>query len=146
MIARAGREAVFAALFARLQAVAGLTTVSRKMRAINELRPEEFNAAFQLQGPQHASFKGDVPTKTVLSAMWAIYTFTDDQTVAPSTALNNLVDACCAVLAPSVGFDRQTLGGLVELVAVDGEIEVYEGLLGSQAAALIPIKLLLPGF
>lgn len=146
MSARASREAVFAALFAKLQTVPNLKTVSRTMRQINEMRPDEFDAAFQVQGPQKAIFRGNLPTRTVMRATWALYTFIQDPTVNPSTPLNNLVDACAAALAPTPGQDKNTLGGLVESAAIDGEIEIYEGLLGAQAVALIPIEIVLPGF
>jgi len=69
-----------------------------------------------------------------------------DTTQAPSTALNALIDAACSVLQPAAPFARNTLGGLVEYVAIDGDIEVFEGVLGDRALAILPLKIVLGGF
>jgi len=143
---RAMREAVFAELFTRLQGVAGLITVSRRVKAVQDMQPEEMPAAFQIQGKQSMKFAGSTPTVTDMDVTWAIYTQTPDALTAPSIALNELTEAALAQLSPSPGSDRQTLGGLVEYAAVDGDIEIFEGILGDRAVALIPIRIVLGGF
>ena len=67
-----------------------------------------------------------------------------DQTQPPSATLNPLIDAACAVLQPAFG--KNTLRGLVEYVAIDGDIEVFEGVLGDRALAILPLKIVLGGF
>ena len=59
----------------------------------------------------------------------------------PSTILNGLVDAVAAALAPEPASNKQTLGGLVQHVWIDGAIVTDEGVLADQAVAIIPITL-----
>ena len=141
---RPSRETVYAALFAKLQSVAGLTTVSRRLQNVQDVQPENFPAAFQLQGEQQNKYTGNTPTIYTWKCDWLLYAYSADPTVAPSTALNVLIDAAVAVLAPVFG--KQTLGGLVEYCAIDGSIQVFEGVLDNRAVAVIPIAILLPGF
>lgn len=145
-MSRATREQVFAALFAKLQSVPGLLTVSRRLQAVQDMQPENLPAGFQMQGKQAVAYKGSVPAASDMSATWALYGYSDDPTVAPSTVLNNLVDAACAAIAPPAYTDKQTLGGLVEYAAIDGDIEIFEGVLGDRAVALIPLRIILAGF
>ena len=143
---KATREQVFGALFGVLQTVPGIVTVSRRLQNVQDMQPEELPAAFQLQGKQALEYKGAVPTVADMTATWALYGYSGDPAVPPSTVLNNLIDAACAALAPPAYTDKQTLGGLVEYAAIDGDIEVYEGILADKAVALLPIRLLLAGF
>ena len=81
-------------------------------------------------------------------AHWFLYGYSVDPGIAPSTVLNALIDATVGpsgVLTP-VGQDSQTLGGLVTDAAVSGDIKVFEGLLGDRCVAIIPIRILVPGF
>lgn len=143
---KATREQVFGALFDVLKTVPGLVTASRRLKNVQDMQPEELPAAFQLQGKQELVYKGSVPTVADMTATWALYGYSSDPDVAPSTVLNNLIDAACAALAPPAYTDKQTLGGLVEYAAIDGDIEIYEGILADKAVALLPIRLLLAGF
>lgn len=145
-MSRATREAVYAALFAKLQALPGVVTASRRLRNVQDVQPECFPAAFQLQGNQDARFSGANPTTNTWRADWLLYAYDDDPTAAPSTKLNAMIDDAVALLAPPPGFDKQTLGGLVEYAAIDGSIQVFEGVLGDRAVAVLPITLVLPGF
>lgn len=83
-----------------------------------------------------------------MEAAWVLYNYSDDPNVAPSTGLNVLVDAALAALTPTPQYPmaKNTLGGLVEYAAVVGSIEIYEGVLGNFAVAIIPIKINLAGF
>lgn len=143
---KATREQVFDALFDVLKTVPGLVTASRRLKNVQDMQPEELPAAFQLQGKQELVYKGSVPTVADMTATWALYGYSSDPDVAPSTVLNNLIDAACAALAPPAYTDKQTLGGLVEYAAIDGDIEIYEGILADKAVALLPIRILLAGF
>jgi hypothetical protein len=141
---RPSREAVYAALFAKLKSIPGLNTVSRRLQNVQDVAPENFPAAFQLQGEQANKYSGTVPTVYTWKCDWLLYAFNADPLDAPSTALNTLIDAAVAVLAPAFG--KETLGGLVEYCAIDGNIQVFEGVLGDRAVAVLPITILLPGF
>jgi hypothetical protein len=145
-MSRATREAVYATLFAKLQAVPGLVTVSRRLQNVQDMQPEQLPAAFQLQGQQDARFTGANPTTNTWRADWLLYAYDDDPTSAPSVGLNAMIDAAVAALAPPPYADKQTLGGLVEYAAIDGSIQVFEGALGNRAVAVLPITLVLPGF
>jgi hypothetical protein len=145
-MSRATREAVYAALFAKLQTLPGIVTVSRRLQNVQDVQPESFPAAFQLQGKQQAKFSGAMPTTNTWRADWLLYAYNDDPASAPSIQLNSMVDAAVALLTPAPAFDKQSLGGLVEYCAIDGDIEVFEGVLGNRAVAVIPITIVLPGF
>lgn len=143
---RPSREAIFAALFAQLETLPGLVTCSRRLKNAQEIQPEGFPAAFQIQDAQALAYKGTLPTNNTWKVSWLIYTYSTDPTVAPSTALNNLVDAATEILAPSPGQPANTLGGLVTHVGLDGNIQIFEGVLGDRAIAILPISIVLPGF
>lgn len=144
-MSRATREQVYAALFAQLSTLPGLKTVSRRIRNAQDMQPEEMPAAFQLQGEQVVKYQGNTPSIYTWKADWLLYAFNSDPTVSPTTQLNALIDAATALIAPPFG--KQTLGGLVEYCAIDGNIQVFEGVaLGNTAIAILPISILLPGF
>ena len=145
-MSRPTREAVYAALFAKLQTLPGLVTVSRRLQNVQDVQPEAFPAAFQLQGQQDTRYSGATPAANTWRADWLLYAHDDNPDSAPSIQLNGLIDAAVALLAPSPGFDKQSLGGLVEYCAIDGAIQVFEGVLGNRAVAVLPITIVLPGF
>lgn len=145
---RASRETIFAALFSALQGAYAWQTCSRRLQNIQDVAPESFPAAFQIQGQEAITYQGDVPAYGEWQADWLLYAYNDDPTVAPSTQLNSMIDAALTALTPTPGPTvRNTLGGLVEFAAVKGNIEVFEGFLdGNRALAIIPIRVLVPGF
>lgn len=145
-MSRATREAVYAALFAKLQTLPGIVTVSRRLQNVQDVQPESFPAAFQLQGEQQSRYSGNTPSVFTWKADWLLYAHSDDPTVPPSTQLNTLIDAACALLDPPPGQNKQSLGGLVEYCAIDGSIQVFEGVLSDRAVAILPISIVLPGF
>lgn len=141
------RESIHAALFAVLQGAYAWQTVSRRLQNIQDVASEAFPAAFQMQGNQSLEYRGDVPTVGTWEASWLLYSISQDPAIAPSTQLNAMVDAALAALKPADGpVVKNTLGGLVEFVAVKGNVEIFEGVLGDRALAIIPIKILVPGF
>lgn len=143
---RASIESVYAALFNLLSGITDLQTMDRRLRNIQDVDAQDMPAIFQTQGKQKNVYKGTVPIVQSLEANWILYTNEQDVTAPPSTRINNLIDEARAVLAPAPGFKTQTLGGLVEYAAISGDIEVFEGVLGDKAVAIIPITLVLPGF
>lgn len=143
----ASRESVYSALFAILQGAYAWQTCGRRLQNAQDMQPEQLPAAFQLQGPQKLTYQGDTPTVGEWQAQWLLYAYSADTTVAPSTQLNAMVDAALAALKPANGpLVRNTLGGLVEYAAAEGEIEIFEGVLGDRAIAVIPIRIQVPGF
>lgn len=139
-------ETVFAALYAKLAGVANFITAGRRLVNVQDLNPEQFPAAFQLEGKQTFKYSPNSPPVLTLRASWVLYTYQTDPTAAQSTPLNLLLDAVRTALAPTPGLIKNTLGGLVEYVAIDGDIEIFEGVLGERAVAIVPLVLVMPGF
>ena len=141
------RETIFSNLFDVLQGAYPWVTCSRRLQNLQDVQPEQFPAAFQMQGNQALDYKGDVPAVQTWEASWLLYSYSSDAAIAPSTPLNAMIDAVLAALAPVPGpVVRNTLGGTVEYAAAKGNIEVFEGVLGDRALAIVPIKILVPGF
>lgn len=156
------REPIFAALFTRLQTVAGLAYSSRIFTGWDDTSAIEQPALFLLKGDERAVIQRPLPPKWELEAKVLLLarTVESDPTIAPGTVLNNLLDGVMAVLArqgneppdasPSFSPNPDmtawtTLGGLCSSVQVRGDIVVDEGALGSQAAAVIPLVIITAG-
>ncbi len=121
-------------------------TVSRRLEMVDEMSPSALPAAFQMQGKQSIKKEINKPPVYVLNADWFLYAYQPNTALPPSTMLNTMVDLATAQLVPPAGVGKFTLGGLVEDCAINGEIELYEGLLGDRAVAIIPIRILVPGW
>lgn len=134
------RENIYAALFALVSSAAGLRTSTRLLKHWSDVAPSDQPALFQAQGRQNAVAGYRMPTKWTLSASLYVYTHQASLDKLPSVALNELVDAIEAKLAPGPD-GEQTLGGLVSHCRIVGEIETDEGVLGEQAVAIIPIEI-----
>ncbi len=145
-MSRPTREAIFLALFAKMQTISGIVMSSRRLQNVQDMDPVSLPAGFQLQGKQSIKYKGSVPAANDWYASWIFYGYSADPSIAPSTSLNNIIDAACTILQPPVENNRQTLGGLVEYAAVEGDIEIFEGVLGDRAVAILPIRIILAGF
>lgn len=143
---RPSRESVFAALFVSLQGAYAWQTASRRLQNVQDVQPEAFPAAFQMQGNQAMKYKGDTPAVGDWNASWILYAYSVEPLIAPSVQLNAMVDAALAALTPTPAGVRNTLGGLAEYCAAEGNIEIFEGVLGDRAIAIIPIRILVAGF
>lgn len=147
-----GREAIFAALFAKLAAVPGLVTTSRELRHWDDVPASEQPALFLVQGDQAAAVPARPtggatyvgPTEWTLAADVHLYvhraSLSTDALLA--TAVNTLLDAIEAACAAPAGTHEQTLGGVVRSCRIDGTIETDGGVLGDQAVAVIPFVLI----
>lgn len=144
------RETVYAALFALLSNVDGFVTYSRRLKHWSNVIAEEQPALFQVQGHQAPQQTGrGIPPKWLLRAELYVYVNAGkDSSVVPAISLNKLLDSIEAALKPSTGTDLmqnvQTLGGIVSHCWLDGEIEVFDGALGEQSIAIVPISILVP--
>lgn len=136
------REPIFAALFAKLAASAGFITSSRKLRHWADVSPAEQPALFTSQGDQSVSVEYPQPGRTTLTVDVYIYVRADGDPL-PGKLLNNLIDAVTTALAPdNLVSEVQTLGGLVDHCWIEGSIKIDEGVMDSQAVAIVPIKIL----
>jgi hypothetical protein len=84
------------------------------------------------------------PKRTLDTQIWVYTDVGKDPNAIPETALNTLLDAIEAALAPGVMSGVQTLGGLVSHAWIEGEIEQFPGVLDGVALAIIPVRVLVP--
>lgn len=138
-----GREAIYAALFARVSSVAPFATIGRTRKHVDDVPAVNQPALFQTQGKQIATGAFAQPTKWTLHADLWIYAHASNPHADGNAAalLNQLIDAVETALAPEPAMGRQTLGGLVSHCSIAGMIETDEGLLGDQAVAVIPVEI-----
>jgi len=135
------REAIYAALFTRLSTAASFVTTSRKLRHWDDVKPPQQPALFQVQKGEQPRNTPGLPTEWVLTVEVFVYARAPGHAL-PSAAINNLLDAIEAALAPDPITNKCTLGGLVQHVWIDGQIQTDEGALGDQAIAIIPLQIL----
>ena len=138
------RESAFTALFTKLQGVAGVVTVSRKLDLLENVPPPNMPALYVTLGNQTVVTKVGFPPKRTLRANVFLYVAAADASVASGALLNPLLDAIEAALAPAAPQVQQTLGGAVAHAWIEGTIDVYEAVKTQRAAALIPITMLIP--
>lgn len=137
------REPIYAALFAKLQAIQGITTISRRLRHWTDVQAEEKPAIFQAQRRELQQPRKGLPAKVTLQC--DVYLYVDsgnDMTATPATIINPLMDAIEMALAPDPVSGVQTLGGTVSHCWIEGEIMSDEGYLGSQGVLIIPVNIL----
>jgi hypothetical protein len=137
------RESIYAALFALVSAVATFKTTSRRLKAWTEIDPADQPAFFQVQKSEGALTQTGQPTRWKMECELVFYVNTGgDESVAPSSIFNPIVDAVVALFDPKVPTQTQTLGGLVHYARINGSIQTDEGILGSQAFVMIPIEIM----
>lgn len=143
------RETYYAALFVQLQGLktAGtVVTINRKVRLLNAMEPAELPALFLAVAKQRMPRVTNQPATHHLNAHVYLYAANPDPNVSADMALNGLLDALEAALAPPPAQPNQTLGGLVQYVKMADaqDIEVFAGPNGERAAAIVPIEMLVP--
>jgi hypothetical protein len=136
------REALYAALFARLAAIPGLVTKSRILRHWADVPPQQQPALYMAQAAQIPQTRTGEPTRWFLDASVYLYVRTSGSQV-PGSVLNPLLDAieACFPLNPTTGKHDPQIPG-IEWARIEGQIETDEGTLGEQAVAIIPIRML----
>ena len=134
------REPIYAALYAKLAAVSGFRTVSRRLKHWTDTPASDQPALFVIQRRE---------TVQTVPGLNPVYTLEVDayiyaqapSTDAPSQVLNPLLDALTATLLPDASNNKQTLGGLVQHAWIEGVIETDEGVLGNQGVCIVPIRI-----
>jgi hypothetical protein len=135
------REPIYSALFAKLQSVAGIITCSRRLQHWSNCPDDQQPAIFMAQGDQVADHQGKgIPYKWELNISVYVYVRVNEG-AAPAPVLNPILDQIESILNGPVGM-AQTLGGLCDVCYIDGAIQTFEGTLGEQEVAIIPIKIL----
>ncbi|WP_207000739.1 hypothetical protein [Trinickia mobilis] len=136
------REPIYQALFAKLQTITGVNTFSRRLELWSDVQPPNQPAIFQAQVKERQEPRKGLPAKVILEVNVYLYVYSgNDMNVVPATQLNQFMDAIEAALAPDVN-GVQTLGGTVSHCWIEGETITDEGVLGPQAIAIIPVRIL----
>ena len=135
------RESIYSALFARVCTAANFQTTGRRAQLMTQMQPSTLPALFQQQVSEETQQVNGIPPKYILRVDIIIYAV-DTDTSQPSTpALNALVDALEATLAPSPVTGRQTLDGLVSHCFINGRTDIFEGDTGNRVAAIVPVEI-----
>jgi len=134
------REAAYSALFSRLSGIPGVSTAERRLRHWSDVQPAEMPYLALAVAGQIAEPVKRLPTKWNLGA--DLYLYVQSDSSPPGPILNALLDKIDAALAPDVGQDTQTLGGIVSHAWIEGQVQTDEGTLGSIAVAVVPIRML----
>jgi hypothetical protein len=139
----APRETIMQALFALVSGSAPFVTASRRLQLWNTLSAAEKPAIFQYErDDNYTNGKNYLPIVEMNVDLY-IYTAPGlDSGITPISIMNPLLDAVDAALAPSPVTRRQTLGGLVSHVWIDGKIMKDPGDIDGDGVAVIPVKIL----
>lgn len=158
----ANREACFVALTTRLEAIEDFELVSRTVRSWDDVGPGECPAGFLVKASESVDARGGMaPPIWTLEADFVIYCKNrEGRATVPSTQLNALLTAVESALQrqpteppnPDAIFANNpdmmwgtTLGGLCYTCAISGTIEVFEGVIGGGAVAIVPIQIITSG-
>lgn len=150
------REAIWAALFALLQAKVGASYVTFGRHHVQPpTLPEELQPALFLVQMRETRAPRPVgtPVKLTLSGYIILYVQTPaplldeigSETVLGATLLNTMfqgIDDALQPDDPTTG--KLTLGGLVSHCWIEGDVDMDPGIYTQQGAAIIPIKMLVP--
>lgn len=144
------REPIYAALFALVQSAAAshAVTIARRFVLASQVPPAEQPAVFQVEKSERVQHeRRGLPSKYWLSVDLVVYVQAGDSASIPSQAINQILDAIDAALAPSPDdpMHNQTLGGLVEHAWIEGEALIVEGTLQDQSVAIVPVQLFVTG-
>lgn len=139
-------EPIYAALEARVATLKtkGVRLVSRRMRHWQDVAPADHPAMFIAQaGEAPVNIKGQ-PAKWLLKADLYVYVHVgNSQQAIPSQQLNSQLALVRNLFEPSpVSGVAPGFEGLCSHVWIGGEIEVFDGVLGAQAVAVVPVELL----
>jgi hypothetical protein len=138
------REAIYQALFTLASTSADFVTASRRWKHWGDVDAASQPALYQNQKGEHIAAKNGLPPQRKLLVDLCLYANTGDPNQPSSSLLNPLLDALEAALAPDPVSQRQTLGGLVSHAFINGATEIFEGVLGAQAVAIVPVEILIP--
>ena len=139
------RETIITALFTLALTAAPFNTSGRRLQLWSKVA--SFPALFVQSTGTHyppREVRGLPPRRTILAELWVYTDVGKDPNADPEQALNDIVDAIEAALAPSLVGGVQTLAGLVSHAWIEGEVEQFPGVLDGIAKAIIPVKILVP--
>ena len=138
-------ETAYTALFALLQNVAGVVTVSRRLTDATNLSPSQQPAIFINQTGEiivpTKGFEG-LNSKQQLTCDLYVYFSQNTQEIVLTTQINAILLAIRTALAPASPSMYQDLSGTVSHCWISGKIEIIEGVQNGQGMAIIPVNIL----
>jgi hypothetical protein len=147
-------EDVFSALFSLLTPLGPVSgggsgmfaTLTRQLRLVEDVTPQMMPYIGQLQvsaTPQNETFGG--PSLWTYRAEWYIYANGPSGGGPTTPILNPLVDAVRNIFPQEGGTAAGvTIDSKQCIMAFDGLVEYYEGLLDTKCVAKIPFRLMIP--
>ncbi len=137
------RENIYDALYSLLGTVPGIVTREERLRHWNDVGPEECPYLCVAMGNEkHVRDKSGLRDRIWITPKLYIYVKTTGLLV-PRKVINPILDQLQIIFDPSdATLGKQTLGGLVEHVRIDGEILTFEGTLGDTEVATVPLQIL----
>jgi hypothetical protein len=143
----ATREAILAALLAKVQGGGYFVTTGRRARDPSSIGPAQSPACFLVVANE--TFERKAPNLAAIRTLNVSAFIYNDigaaPNVYPETALNNAMEALEAVLVPDdarTGFC--TLGGLVYACYLKGQARRAPAELTGKALAIVPIEVIIP--
>lgn len=142
------REDAMLALFALASDAYAFKTTSRRLKLWADVPVGDRPALYQFEGGNDAyTWSNDTLPKRALEAKWFVYIDSKDQNVIGASAINDIIDAFDAALAPEgrdAALGRQTLGGKCFNARIEGQAFKDPGDLDGDGLLIVTLKLLLP--
>jgi hypothetical protein len=138
------REAVMTALYDLAVTAAGFATSGRDLAHWSQVKAQP--ALYVVDAEEELPAEPyNMPRPSTMAAELWIYTKGEERPdQSRPKALNALLDAIEATLAPDPVTNTQTLGGAVEHCWIEGRIDKAPGHTDGQAVAVIPILMIVP--
>jgi hypothetical protein len=140
------RESIYQALFNQVAPAvkaAGAIRVDRHLRHWSDTPPAEQTAVFFIQKREKHVDTKNIPSKHFMYVDLYVYVNSgNDPNSVPSSLLNPILDAIDNALACDPVTGTQTLGGLVSHAWIGEEIQIFEGELGDEEVAIVPVEML----
>lgn len=149
----ATRKEIMIALFDLLRTASGVEwkTASRRLRHWSEVDRNARPALFLSEnGGERMNHPSETLTTREIQPTIVVYTWApkDNEALVPADQLNDILEAIETALTPAgrdlALFGRQTLGGLVSHVFINGEIEKDPGDMDEDGILIVPLSVLVP--
>jgi hypothetical protein len=143
------REQISAAFFALVAEAADFTATSRRFVHWDQVNETQMPFLTMLKtGEVRARQSEGLPSLTINAHVFIYMSAGMDPEDVPDTAMNSLLDALDAAVAPggadAINGNKQTLGGLVSHCYPLGPVFVDTGDIDGKAVAAIPFQILVP--
>ena len=143
------REQIAVAFFNLIKGAADFTATSRRFVHWDQVNETQMPFLTMLKtGEQRGRQNESLPTLTINAHVFVYLSAGMDPQDVPDTAMNAVLDAIDAAVAPSgsdaLNGNTQTLGGLVSHCYPFGPVFVDTGDIDGKAVAAIPFQILVP--